>query len=247
MESNCILLFRDDILNQTNPDKKLQPWLLCIQNGTSTGVTPIFSSADWNIIPTIQSGWRADPTYGFTAVPLTEWNFELQKPYDVPLEERYSYENGVRKLWVYADDKPHDPNSLTQPRTEVRIRGLDYSSGVWQFEGYGFVPNGTSGVTVSQIHGAAQGATTLILRIYNGDMRYYSADLIATGMYDRWFRLNVIHDVDGGKVTVFIDGVQKFQVKDKGPGDLYFKSTTWNQGGETSRFTKSNGEGLRSL
>ena len=55
MESNCILLFRDDILNQTNPDKKLQPWLLCIQNGTSTGVTPIFSSADWNIIPTIQS------------------------------------------------------------------------------------------------------------------------------------------------------------------------------------------------
>lgn len=69
-------------------------------------------------------GWRADPTYGFTVVPLTEWNFELQKPYDVPLEERYSYENGVRKLWVYADDKPHDPNSLTQPRTEVRIRVL---------------------------------------------------------------------------------------------------------------------------
>ena len=69
-------------------------------------------------------GWRADPTYGFTVVPLTEWNFELQKPYDVPLEEHYSYENGVRKLWVYADDKPHDPNSLTQPRTEVRIRVL---------------------------------------------------------------------------------------------------------------------------
>ncbi|RVX13174.1 Citrate-binding protein [Vitis vinifera] len=184
-------------------------------------------------------GWSADPTYGFTDVPLTEWNFELQKPYDVPLEERYSYENGVRKLWVYADDKPHDPNSLTQPRTEVRIRGLDYSSGVWQFEGYGFVPNGTSGVTVSQIHGAAQGATTLILRIYNGDMRYYSADLIATGMYDRWFRLNVIHDVDGGKVTVFIDGVQKFQVKDKGPGDLYFKCGVYAAPGNISYYMES--------
>ena len=72
-------------------------------------------------------GWSADPTYGFTDVPLTEWNFELQKPYDVPLEEHYSYENGVRKLWVYADDKPHDPNSLTQPRTEVRIRVLSLS------------------------------------------------------------------------------------------------------------------------
>ncbi|CAN6555608.1 unnamed protein product [Malus baccata var. baccata] len=165
----------------------------------------------------------ADPTDGFTDVPLTEYNFELQKPYDVPLEERYSFVNGVRRLWVYADDKPHDPNSQTQPRTEVRIRGLDYSSGIWQFEGYGFVPNGTSGATVAQIHGAAKGATTIILRIYNGDMRYYSRDLVATNLYDKWFRLNIIHDVDVGSVTVFIDGVQKFRVKDQGPGDLYFK------------------------
>lgn len=102
-------------------------------------------------------------------------------------------------------------------------QGLDYSSGVWQFEGYGFVPNGTSGATIAQIHGAAHGATTLILRIYNGDMRYYSSDVVATGLYDRWFRLNVIHDVDGGMVTVFVDGVEKYKTKDKGPGDLYFK------------------------
>ncbi|KAK9270019.1 hypothetical protein L1049_025592 [Liquidambar formosana] len=165
----------------------------------------------------------ADPIDGFTPVPLTEWNFESQKPYDIPLEERYSYKDGVRRLWVYANDKPHSPDSHTEPRTEIRIRGLDYSSGVWQFEGYGFVPNGTSGAIIVQIHGAAKGATTLILRIYNGDVRYYTRDLMATGLYDKWFRVNVIHDVDGGKVTVFIDGIQKFVGKDKGPGDLYFK------------------------
>lgn len=85
------------------------------------------------------------------------------------------------------------------------------------------MPNGTSGATIAQIHGAAHGATTLILRIYNGDMRYYSFDLVATDLYDKWFRLNIIHDVDGGMVTVFIDGVQKFATKDKGLGDLYFK------------------------
>ncbi|PRQ24683.1 putative concanavalin A-like lectin/glucanase domain-containing protein [Rosa chinensis] len=168
-------------------------------------------------------GANPDPTNGFVSVPLSEYNFELQKPYDIPLEQRYSYVDGVRHLWVYADDKPHNPNSQTQPRTEVRIRGLDYSSGIWQFEGYGFVPNGTSGATVAQIHGAAQGATTIILRIYNGDMRYYSGDLVATDLYDKWFRLNIVHDVDGGTVTVYIDGLRKFQVKDKGPGDLYFK------------------------
>jgi len=64
----------------------------------------------------------ADPTDGFTEVPLTDANFELQKPYNIPLDERYSFVDGLRKLWVYADDKPHDPSSHTQPRTEVRIK-----------------------------------------------------------------------------------------------------------------------------
>lgn len=42
-------------------------------------------------------------------------------------------------------------------------------------------------------------------------------------MYDKWFRVNLIHDVDQGQVTVFINAVQKFQTRDRGPGDLYFK------------------------
>lgn len=68
-----------------------------------------------------------DATEGFTLVPLTEANFELQKPYDIPLYQRYSYKNGVHHLWVYADDKPHDPNSHTQPRTEIRIKVLFFT------------------------------------------------------------------------------------------------------------------------
>lgn len=54
-------------------------------------------------------------------------------------------------------------------------------------------------------------------------MRYYSKDLVDKNLYDKWFRLNIIHDVDKGNVAVFINGVKKFQVKDQGPGDLYFK------------------------
>ncbi|KAK7841074.1 citrate-binding protein [Quercus suber] len=102
----------------------------------------------------------ADPTNGFTLVPLTESNFELQKPYDIPLDQRYSFVNGFT---IYGS------MLMTSRTTPI---GLDYSSGVWQFEGYGFVPNGTYGATVGQIHGAAHGATTLILRIYDGDMKY---------------------------------------------------------------------------
>ncbi|XAR48662.1 hypothetical protein NMG60_11031552 [Bertholletia excelsa] len=181
----------------------------------------------------------ADPTDGFINVPLTPDNFELQRPYDIPLEQRYSYQNGVHRLWVYADDKPHNPTSRTQPRTEIRIRGLDYSSGVWQFEGYAFVPNGTSGATIAQIHGAAKGATTLILRIYNGDMRYYSRDLVAKDLYDKWFRVNIIHNVDMGMLKVFINGSKMFGVKDHGPGDLYFKCGVYAAPANISYFMES--------
>ncbi|KAL7208635.1 hypothetical protein ACSBR1_030383 [Camellia fascicularis] len=137
-----------------------------------------------------------NPTDGFTTIPLTESNFKLQKPYDIPLGQRYSFQNGVHRLWVYADDKPYDPSSPSQPCTEIRILGLDYSSEVWQFEGYGFVPNLTFGAIIVQIHDATNYDIIIILRICNGDMRYYSGDLVDTDMYDKWFRVNLIHDVD---------------------------------------------------
>ncbi|CAK9134582.1 unnamed protein product [Ilex paraguariensis] len=153
--------------------------------------------------PQSSSSWQVVSVYGcsdgFTEIPLTEANFVLQKPYDTPPEERYSYENGVHKMWVYADDKPLALGSNTQPRTEIRNKGLDYCSGVWQFEGNSFVPNGTSGATIVQIFGAAHGNTTMLLRIYNGEMRYYSYELVdATNLYDKWLRVNLIHNVDGG-------------------------------------------------
>lgn len=63
-----------------------------------------------------------DPTYGFTSVPLTDANFEVQKPYNIPVEQRYSFIDGVHRFWVYAHDKPYSPSSPTQPRTEIRIK-----------------------------------------------------------------------------------------------------------------------------
>ncbi|CAK9139391.1 unnamed protein product [Ilex paraguariensis] len=63
-----------------------------------------------------------DPTEGFISLPLKESNFEIQRPYNLPIDQRYSFIDGVRKLWVYKTDKPHKPTSPTHPRTEIRIR-----------------------------------------------------------------------------------------------------------------------------
>ncbi|CAL8173873.1 unnamed protein product [Prunus armeniaca] len=89
--------------------------------------------------------------------------------------------------------------------THIFALGYDYTSGVWQFEGNFYVPQGSSGVIIMQIDGAATEATTLQLRVYNGDLKYYGNNVVASNIYDKWLRLNVIHSVGAGKVTIFIE------------------------------------------
>ncbi|KAJ1429718.1 Concanavalin A-like lectin/glucanase domain superfamily [Sesbania bispinosa] len=170
-----------------------------------------------------------DPTQGFTRVSLDNSNFMIQKPYDVPVNQRYSFINGVHKFWVYSTDKPHMPNSDTKPRTEIRINGYDYTSGVWQFEGYGYVPSGTTGVCIMQVFGGSSSATTLQLRIYDGSLTYYRSPVLAQNIYNRWFRVNVIHDVGASNVKVYVDGVLKYDGADRGAGTHYFKFGVYEQ------------------
>ena len=90
----------------------------------------------------------------------------------------------------------------------------------------------------SAIHGAAEGATTLQLRICKGNMRYYRYNLVATDL-SKWFRVNVIHDVGKEKVTVFIEGKEKFVVNDQAPGDLYFKCGVYAAPAKSSNYMES--------
>ncbi|KAF8750609.1 hypothetical protein HU200_012328 [Digitaria exilis] len=142
-------------------------------------------------------GGGTNPTAGFEKVELVDGNFRVQSPYNVPESQRFRYRNGVRTFWVYKDDMPFNTATHTNPRTEVKISDHDYSSGVWQFEGYGYVPSGTSGVSVMQIHNQedAEHSTVLMLHVYDGVLRFYSGAAVEPDIYDRWFRLNVVHDV----------------------------------------------------
>ena len=69
-------------------------------------------------------------TVGFTEVPLTEAQFPVQRPYDVPLHERFAFRGGVRRMWVYCTDKPHTPTSRTKPRTEIGIKVILSSNSI---------------------------------------------------------------------------------------------------------------------
>ncbi|KAL6641837.1 hypothetical protein ACP70R_020018 [Stipagrostis hirtigluma subsp. patula] len=186
------------------------------------------------LLAAVQHGAAApDTTVGFVPVPLTEAQFRVQKPYDVPLERRYEFAGGVRRMWVYCTDKPHTRTSRTKPRTEIGIK-QNYSSGVWQFEGYGYVPAGTTGVSVMQVFGAppASGhATTLMLHVYGGRLVYYRDEtrVVDGDICDRWFRLNVVHDVDAGELAVFVDGDERLRVAGRGRSVHTFKFGVYTQ------------------
>ncbi|XP_058081984.1 citrate-binding protein-like isoform X1 [Magnolia sinica] len=191
-------------------------------------------------------GWGpTDPTDGFVSLPLNSSSFLILKPYDLLVSDRYSFIDGVHRLWVFATDKPHALTSITAPRTEIRVPG-NYSSGVWQFEGYGFVPNGTSGVCIMQIHGASTHATTAMVRVYNGSLTYYQSPVLVPYIYDRWFRLNVIHDVGRKKVSIFIDGVLKLTVDDHGAASHNFHCGVYAQN-DRSYYMESRWKDIRVL
>lgn len=77
----------------------------------------IFEAKLWKL-----KAWEPiDPTQGFVSVPVNHSNFQIQKPYDVPEDQRYRFINEVHRLWVFNTDKPHTPSSRTNPRTEIRI------------------------------------------------------------------------------------------------------------------------------
>ncbi|CAL4985739.1 unnamed protein product [Urochloa decumbens] len=169
-------------------------------------------------------------TAGFTRVKLAESQFVVQKPYDVPLRERYEQSGGVRRMWVFASDKPISSSHPGGARTEIKVNKI-YSSGVWQFEGDMFVPSGTSGASVMQIFGAATHATTLMLHVYGGRLTYYHqlTKVLAEHVYDRWVRLNVVHDVARGNVTAFVDGERKLSAAGHGGKEHYFKFGVYKQ------------------
>ncbi|XP_058764241.1 citrate-binding protein-like [Vicia villosa] len=177
-----------------------------------------------------------DPTQGFTHVSLDNSNFVIQKPYNIPVNQRYNFTNGVHQFWILPTDKPFMSGSNTKPRTEIRISKHEYTSGIWQFEGYAYVPSGTSGVCIMQIFGGRSTATTTQLRIYDGSLTYYnSPHVLSQNIYDRWFKVNAIHDMDANNVKIYIDGVLKRDGAGLGAGTHYFKFGVYVQNDHSNR------------
>lgn len=110
----------------------------------------------------------------------------------------------------------------------MNFQGLDYSSGVWQFEGDFYVASPITGICIMQVFGGTQNtATALQLRVVNGTLFRYGGGIpnipITSSIYDHWVHLNVIHDADIGTIQIFIDKVLQYTEANNNYKTHYFK------------------------
>lgn len=98
---------------------------------------------------------------------------------------------------------------------------------------------------IMQVFGAATEATTLQLRIIDGDLKYYNKNVVAANVYNKWVRLNVIHNVGAAKVTIFINGIQKLEMNDHGRDTHYFKYGAYAALTGSSNYMESRWEGIK--
>jgi hypothetical protein len=170
------------------------------------------------------------------------WNpdrlhFEIQSPYDLPnAVDRYSFDpkTDTYHFWVFDMDKSMSKHNTTKPRTEMSFD--KYNSGSHQFEADVLVPASTSNVTIMQIFGGpgAEGdstkhATALQLRVYGGNLKRYNEETLLSDINDRWFHLNVIHDVATHEIQISIDGKPSLTTKDFGGDVWHFKCGVYAQ------------------
>ncbi|CAI0440807.1 unnamed protein product [Linum tenue] len=76
-------------------------------------------------------------------------------------------------------------------------------------------------------------ASTAMVRVYDGNLTYYRKNVLAENIYDKWFRLNVIHDVDASRVEIYIDGELKLQVDGRGGVSHAFKCGVYAQANDS--------------
>lgn len=158
-----------------------------------------------------------------------DYDVYYHTPHDVPLNERYTNENGVEHLLVYQDDAPFQEGSGTKPRSEVRILN-NYTTGIHQMTFDMMIPTGTTGCSVFQIFGGGDGgATSLMLHTYDGYVNEYVSDHLTENVYDEWHSYKVQHFTESGNINIYVDDTLKMTVKDRGDDTHYFKYGVYEQ------------------
>jgi hypothetical protein len=162
-----------------------------------------------------------DPTQGFTE---HQDSFVVQRPYDLPAKDRFSYERGIYTAWVLPDDKSHATWSGTHSRTETRFS--DLKNGEHLFSADFMVEPGSENVCIQQVKGAL-GPLGTYLRVNGGTLHQLGGETVASGIYGKWLNMKVAWDIATGTGRVWINNCLKTTVHGTKGSTWYFKFGTY--------------------
>jgi hypothetical protein len=198
------------------------------------GQIPIYYGPE--VGPIVQMNCPGDPTEGWTEY---KDSFNVQRPYNVPINTRFSIIGGIYNFWVFPNDAPHSPTANGRnPRTEARYGGTadaatgnNFQTGNRMWTGDMLIERNAVNSAIFQIHTTADGGGPIGLRVQsngdmvnNGSLTVVQGSSVPGGTVDKWFNFKASLNADTQEVKIYINNCLKSTYKGpRGDGNFYFK------------------------
>ncbi len=180
--------------------------------------------------------FTASAQIGGTGWTQKTLNFKIQWPTNTTESSRYTFSNNIYHCLLFSNDGAFSVGNTTLPRTEQRYNP-DYTNGEIQYQSMIMAPGNENSYCVFQIHtGDAQsgafGSTTFMAFWFTnngGSIHDYSGTTLATNLANKWFQLNVDHNIATRTIMVWINKNLVWTQQDNGAGDFYMKDGVYEQ------------------
>jgi hypothetical protein len=186
---------------------------------------------EWQIATV--GGSCSGPTCGWTQYSAT---YSVQKPWDRPVSDRFSYSGGIYTMWVYGNDQPFSQGSTTGPRTEVRVATWADQTRANMFEGDALLVTSQK-YCMQQIKSNA-GEEAVYIQVADsayptGTIRSGGgSNVIATPGLNTWFHLNTSFNPVSGAWKIWYNGTLKYSgTYTTAARDWYFKFGVYDNTG----------------
>jgi hypothetical protein len=203
---------------------------------------PIFPLWMTVLLPAAALAQSPQPLGGGTGWGAYRVSFKIQSPTNAAEDQRYWFTNNIYHCEVFSNDGAFEAGNTTLPRTEQRFEP-DYTNGgvgaigEIQYQSLEMAPSNENSYCVFQIHtGDAEsdafGSTTFMLFWFtnnNGSVRDYSGTQLASDLGNKWFQVNVDHNLVNHAIRVWINQELVWTQQDNDAGDFYFKDGVYEQ------------------
>jgi hypothetical protein len=186
--------------------------------------------------PIVQMDCPGDPTEGWTEY---QDSFKVQRPYNLPINTRFSITGGIYNFWVFPNDFPHSPDAGGRnPRTEARYGGTadkatgnNFVSGMRMYSTDMLIEPNAVGSAIMQIH-ASDPAVPIGVRIMpngnmvnNGTLTVVEGSSVPGGLIGKWFNYKASLDTATMQVKIYVNNCLKSTYTgQRGSGAFYFKN-----------------------